>query len=94
MLHNGTAVATLVLDDAGLLAAEPQIAIQGLLEPDEMAEARDEAADAVRTALAKLKPADRKLDAAVKETARLAIRKALQNLHGKKPLTEVHLVRL
>jgi len=94
MLHNGTAVATLVLDEGGLLIAEPQIAIQGLLEPDEMAEAREDAADAVRTALAKLKPADRRLDTAVKEAARLAIRKSLQNLHGKKPLTEVHLVRL
>jgi ribonuclease J len=94
MLHNGTAVATLVLDDTGLLAADPQISIQGLLEPDEMAEAREDAADAVRTALVKLKPADRKLDAPVKEAARLAIRKTLQNLHGKKPLTEVHLVRL
>jgi ribonuclease J len=94
MLHNGTAVATLVLDDTGLLAAEPQISIQGLLEPDEMVEAREDAADAVRTALAKLKPADRRLDTAVKEAARLAIRKSLQSLHGKKPLTEVHLVRL
>ncbi len=94
MLHNGTAVATLVLDDTGLLAADPQISIQGLLESDEMAEAREDAADAVRTALVKLKPADRKLDATVKEAARLAIRKTLQNLHGKKPLTEVHLVRL
>ena len=94
MLHNGTVVATLVLDEAGLLAAEPQISIQGLLEPEEMAEAREDAADAVRTALTKLKPADRRLDATVKEAARLAIRKTLQNLHGKKPLTEVHLVRL
>ena len=94
MLHNGTAVATLVLDEDGHLIAEPQIAIQGLLEPDEMAEAREEATDAVRTALGKLKPADRRLDAAVKEAARLAIRKSLQSLHGKKPLTEVHLVRL
>ncbi|HWA46007.1 MAG TPA: ribonuclease J [Hypericibacter adhaerens] len=94
MLHNGTAVATLVLDETGLLAAEPQIAIQGLLEPDEMGEAREDAADAVRTALVKLRPADRKSDATVKEAARLAIRKTLQNLHGKKPLTEVHLVRL
>jgi ribonuclease J len=94
MLHNGTAVATLVLDEDGHLIAEPQIAIQGLLEPDEMAEAREDAADAVRTALGKLKPADRRLDAAVKEAARLAIRKSLQSLHGKKPLTEVHLVRL
>jgi ribonuclease J len=94
MLHNGTAVATLVLDEAGLLAAEPQISIQGLLEPEEMAEAREDAADAVRAALTKLKPADRRLDMTVKEAARLAIRKTLQNLHGKKPLTEVHLVRL
>lgn len=94
MLHNGAAVATLVLDAAGALAAEPQIAIQGLLEPSEMEEARGEAAVAIREALAKLKPADRRLDEAVKEAARLAVRRTLQALHGKKPLTEVHLVRL
>jgi ribonuclease J len=94
MLHNGTAVATLVLDDAGFPMVEPQISIQGLLEPEEMEEVRAEAADAVRVALDKLKPADRRLDSAVKEAVRLAVRKTLQNLHGKKPLTEVHLVRL
>jgi ribonuclease J len=94
MLHNGAAVATLVVDAAGALRVEPQIAIQGLLEPGEMEEARNEAAAAVREALAKLKPAERRLDDVVKETARLAVRRTLQALHGKKPLTEVHLVRL
>ncbi|MFZ5789421.1 MAG: ribonuclease J [Pseudomonadota bacterium] len=94
MLHNGAAVATLVVDAAGTLMTEPQIAIQGLLEPGEMEEARAEAAEAVRAALAKLKPAERRLDDVVKEAARLAVRRTLQALHGKKPLTEVHLVRL
>jgi ribonuclease J len=94
MLHNGAAVATLVVDAAGALRVEPQIAIQGLLEPGEMEEARNEAAAAVREALTKLKPAERRLDDVVKETARLAVRRTLQALHGKKPLTEVHLVRL
>ena len=94
MMHNGAAVATLVMNGEGRLKAEPRIAIQGLFEPEEIEAAAADAAAAVRDALDRLSAADRRLDDVVKETARIAVRRAVNARRGKKPLTEVHLIRL
>ena len=37
---------------------------------------------------------DRRDDDKVREAARLAIRRSLRDWHGKKPVTQVHLVRI
>lgn len=94
MLHNGAAVAMLVMNGQGRLKADPEIAIQGLGEPDEIEAARGEAASAVRAALEKLSPEGRRSDEAVKEAARIAVRRSLHARYGKKPLTDVRILRL
>lgn len=94
MLNNGLAVATLVVDADSNLVVEPQIALHGLVETELEAEARDRAAQAIRAALAALPRRARRDDEAVRESARLAVRRAFQAQRGKKPVTEVHLVRL
>jgi len=94
MLHNGAAVAMLLLNGKGKLAAEPEIAIQGLGEPDEIEAARAEAAAAVRAAIEKLPGESRRSEDAIKEAARIAVRRSLHARYGKKPLTEVRILRL
>ena len=94
MSINGTAVATLVIGPDGLFQGAPLLSAQGLLDPE--AEA-DELAVIVAELCAALKglPAvERRDDASVKETARRAIRRGFNRMLGKKPVTEVHLVRL
>jgi ribonuclease J len=94
MAYNGAAVATLVLDGAGQLIGEPQITIHGLASEASDADALIEAAAAGAKAVMALPPAKRAEDADVKEAARVAIRRALSAHYGKKPVTDVHLVRL
>ena len=95
MAYSGAAVATVVLDAAGRLVGEPQLTVHGLAaEGEGEEEARAEAATAARQALAALPPGKRGDDHAVKEVVRLAIRRSLNAYHGKKPLTDVHLIRL
>ncbi|MGD9744494.1 MAG: ribonuclease J [Dongiaceae bacterium] len=94
MLHNGAAVAMLLLTGKGKLAAEPEIAIQGLGEPEEIEAARTAAAAAVRAALEKLPAESRRSEDAIKEAARIAVRRSLHARYGKKPLTEVRILRL
>ena len=48
----------------------------------------------MRAAVAALSGDDRDDDDAVKEAARLAVRRTLHASHGKKPVTDVHVVRL
>lgn len=94
MMHNGAAVVTVVLNSKGELAAAPQVAAMGLLDNDTDHDLILDTVDAVREAVAGL-PKNRRLDdAAVRDAARVAVRRSFNASHGKKPLTDVHLVRV
>jgi len=94
--YEGAAVVTVVLDVGGAVAAPPQVTALGLLPADEAAarELRAKVADTVERALSKLRPRDRRDDSVLRETVRVATRRSLQHLAGRKPMTTVHLVRL
>ena len=95
MAHNGTAVATIILDRTGRLQGEPLLTLHGLAaEPEDEVAAKIEAGAAARQALAALPVAKRGDDLAVREVVRIAVRRSLNARYGKKPLTDVHLVRL
>jgi len=95
MAYNGAAVATIVLDGTGRVVGEPVLTVHGVAaEGEDEGVAKAEAVAAARQALAGLPPAKRSDDQAVREVVRIAIRRSLNARHGKKPLTDVHLVRL
>ncbi len=89
MTYNGAALATVVLDRTGALAAPPQVTVPGLGEADV-----EEFAQAVAAALDGLEPGERREDAVVREAARIALRRAVRASHGKRPVIEIHVVRL
>jgi ribonuclease J len=91
----GVAVLTLVVDADGQIEDDPQLSAFGLFGEEEAdEEAIDAAIDAVEAAIQKLRVHDRRRDEIVHETARLALRRFLQRETGRKPHTEIHLVRL
>ncbi|HEV2160788.1 MAG TPA: ribonuclease J [Stellaceae bacterium] len=90
MVFNGAALATLVMDRAGKLLAPPQVSVEGVPSED----SGEALAARVAQALDELGPRDRRDDDKVREAARLAIRRSLRDWHGKKPVTQVHLVRI
>jgi ribonuclease J len=92
MTFNGAALATIVVDREGRLRAPPQVTVQGIDEDD--ADRSEELRQRVEQALAELDPSERRDDAALREAARLAVRRSLRAWHGKKPVTEIHLVRI
>jgi len=94
MVHNGSAVVTIVLDRKGKLLGDPQVSAQGLLHAEHEADEHEAVVEAVRAAINELSYPARGDDDAVKESARLAVRRHLKGSHGKKPLTDVHLVRV
>lgn len=94
IIHNGAAVVTLVLDRDGRLAVDPKVALLGIEDAEDLADSETELADEVRSAIETMPRAQRNDDAAISETARVTVRRTIRNWHGKKPLTEVHLVRL
>jgi ribonuclease J len=94
MMYNGAAVATLVMNAAGELVSPPQVTAMGVVEGPEAGVILSEVAHAVGKAVEELPQQTRLDDAAVRQAARIAVRRAFNASQGKKPLTEVHLVRL
>jgi ribonuclease J len=91
MNFNGAALATIVLDGDGRLAAPPLVTVQGLADDEG---ARETLQRTLAAAMAELSPKERRDDEAVREAARLAVRRALRARTGKRPVTEIHVVRL
>jgi ribonuclease J len=92
MTWNGAAMATVVVDRDGKLKAPPQVTVQGLAE--DAAAAADELRQCVEEAIEELSLRDRRDDEALREAVRIAIRRALKAWHGKRPVTDVHVVRI
>ncbi|SOD93766.1 ribonuclease J [Caenispirillum bisanense] len=92
MVQNGAAVITIVMDARGKLLADPLVTTHGLFEPDE--EDESVLVDVVQAAIRRLGPDDRRKDETVAEAARIALRRTFQADQRRKPLTDVHLVRL
>jgi ribonuclease J len=92
MVFNGAAVATVVLDRSGELLASPRISAPGLVEDGDPLV--DEMMDAVEEAVRGLPAHERRIDGAVEDAARIAVRRVLRAAFGKKPVTDVHVVRV
>ncbi len=91
---NGSAVATLVLDRRGELLAQPTVSTIGLVEPTAAEAAAPALRSAVERALDELPASLRRDDEAVRDAARRALRRVLNERFGKRPLVEIHLVRI
>jgi ribonuclease J len=92
--NNGSAVATVVVDGKGHLVSDPQLTVQGVLDEIDDDESWDDAIEAIVEAINDLTPRERRDDDAVSEAARLAVRRSLRESVGKRPVTDVHVVRL
>ncbi len=94
--YNGAAVATLVLDRKGAMRDAPQVFLPGLLDGMEGdADILDQIGDAIEDAVAKLAPKKRRDDAAVIEAAGRAVRRVVRaRLGGRRPATQIHVVRV
>jgi ribonuclease J len=91
---NGSAVATVVLDRQGRLAAPPAISMIGLVEDATAATAAPLFRDAVGRAVDALPAATRRDDETVREVIQRTLRRAINERFGKRPLIETHLVRI
>ncbi len=94
MAYNGAAMATVLVNKHGKIAADPQVTLLGLEEGGALLDLQDELSKVVRKAVDRLPTLSRRDDETLKEAARLAIRRAIKARQGKKPMTQIHLMRL
>ena len=91
LLHNGYLSATLVLDKAGKLLSDPAILLQGVPVEEDRA---DFIADCVKAAKAAAGKSDPHNGDKYAEAVRVAIRRVAREWTGKKPVTDVQVVRV
>lgn len=92
MLEGGTVVVTIVADKEGTLLGQPQVSSFGLL--DENSKEADALRQRITDEAAQSKENKKTSDDDLKEAARLAVRRFLNENYGKKPVIEIHLVRV
>ena len=90
---SGTALASLVLDRRGRLAAPPAVSLIGVVENAAEA-AAPVLSSTVERALVDMPAGQRLDDDAVRVAVQGALRRALNERFGKRPLIEIHLVRI
>ena len=92
LMQSGAVTLTLVLDRAGRLRSDPVGSFHGVLDVEDVAcdDILDLAADTVEA----MQASARRDDASVAEAVRIAVRRALNEDLGRKPVTDVHVVRL
>lgn len=92
MLFNGIVLASFAVDDEGYIIGDPKISAPGLLESDDPESVRiqEEFADAIDQIPDEL----RQDDAAFRDAAKTALRRALGRKLQKRPLVDVHLLRV
>lgn len=93
-LWNGTMAITVVVDKAGNPLSDVVISTTGFLEPYEEDDVLDNVAEEIYRAIDKLSKRDRAHDRALSEAIRLASRRSVRRQLDKKPIADVHLVRV
>lgn len=94
LMQNGAIFVTIVADHSGGLHEEPAITGRGILDEEGDEPALEAAAQAVAAAFRGLNKRRRLDDDAVEEAVRLAVRRSVTHSHGKRPLIDVHLLRV
>ncbi|MFL5281094.1 MAG: ribonuclease J [Rhodopila sp.] len=92
MLFNGLIVASIAVDRHGVVLGRPKISAPGLLDGDdrEVERVEDELQEIVEDLPSNL----RREDASLVEAAKTALRRALGRRMGKRPMVDIHLIRV
>ena len=92
MMDEGSAVLTLVLDKDGHVLGQPQLSTFGLLASDSAD--NSEILERITNVMAEIAPDKLQDDLFINETMRHTIRQFLSEKYGKKPLMDIHLIRV
>jgi ribonuclease J len=94
LTYNGLAVVTVVLDRKNRLAAPPVVSIEGVLDEEHDAATEETLSDDVAAAMKSLPRRAADDDSMVHDAVKRAVRQRTVAEAGKKPMVQVHLVRL
>ena len=92
MLFNGLVLGSLAVDEGGRVVGRPKVSAPGLFEPEDPES--DRISREFGTAVSDLPASMRRDDGALLDAAKAALRRTLGKRLGKRPLVDVHLLRV
>ncbi len=94
MNYNGVAVVTIALDRHGVIIDDPQVTLLGIEEEKALKALRENLIEAVLDEAERMPRATLLSDDSMKSAVVKVAKRFLHETHGKKPMIEVHLVRV
>ncbi|MFH1159206.1 MAG: ribonuclease J, partial [Pseudomonadota bacterium] len=96
MMFNGSAVVTVVVDERGVLVADPKVTALGLLDENSELDAEhiQDVVREIKKVVKNMPKNQRENDAEMSETIRVTARRFFNDRFDRKPQTRVHLVRI
>lgn len=96
MMHNGSAIVTVVIDGKGQLMADPKVTALGLLDENSDLDSAvlDEVSRQITEKIRNMPKDQRNSDADISEAVRVTTRRFFSDRFDRKPQTRVHLVRI
>ncbi len=92
MLFNGVVIASVAVDETGRVMGTPRISAPGLFDPED--KEAEQVAGEFAAALSDLPAPTRRNDVALTDAAKAALRRAVGRRVQKRPLVDVHLLRV
>ena len=92
MIDAGSVVVTVVVNKKGEILGQPQLSSFGLLTEEDGSQ--DELFKSIFDTVQNLDETKKKDDDILKEEIRIAVRHFINEMYGKKPLLEIHLIRI
>lgn len=92
--EQGVVTASLVLNGRGRSLAEPRVSSRGIVAEDEVEDLSSELAGRGIRALERLNGMQRRDDGTVEDAVRTAMRRHVRANYGRRPLVEVHVMRI
>ena len=94
MSFNGATVITVVMDERGQVVRAPQVSLMGLTDDSVDTRLQEDIGAVAHDAIDNMPKSTRIDDAAVRHVVSQAARRLMQETQGKKPVVEVHVVRI
>ncbi|WP_169545603.1 ribonuclease J [Sneathiella aquimaris] len=94
MIFNGAANALIIINEAGQITEDPVINLRGVVDVDLFPDLQADLKKEILARHYEMSKPNRLRDDEVAETARRSIRKVFRKLAGRRPITDVHVVRI
>lgn len=93
MVYNGAVSGVVIVNEKGQITEDPMIRLRGVVDEQHFPQLQRELIDQIMTSHNQLTKSEKLDDAKVEETAHNAVRRVFRRLAGRRPVTDIYVIR-